>query len=233
MRSFLFSLTLLVALVLCLSTAEARITRVARAHNNQVASKAKAASSNKAKGNNGAASASSNSTADATSSNSTVVGAGGVAGASSTSSAAAAARTRPCDQGDQSLAAGLQANTVVGIGLQASVATIQGLLATNGAASDIQDGITRLQQFLNTSTIQIQMALAIADDDSLAQPQLATLQSDLADQTTQVATLTGAASDNATLATLLTGFQTSTGTSQDGADNAVIDCFLPLTAVSG
>jgi hypothetical protein len=70
--------------------------------------------------------------------------------ASGTTTAASATRTRPCDQGDQSLAAGLQANIIVGIGQQASVLTIQSLLASGGAASDVQDGITRLNQFMNS-----------------------------------------------------------------------------------
>lgn len=46
-------------------------------------------------------------------------------------------------------------------------------------------------------------------------------------------TLTGAAADNSTLTTLLASFATSTGQAQDGASQALIDCFLPTTAVSG
>jgi len=176
---------------------------------------------------NSTADASSNSTADA-SSNSTAS-----SSASSTVTAASATRTRPCDQGDQSLAAGLQANVIVGIGEQASVLTIQSLLSSGGAASDIQDGITRLQQFISTSALQLQMATGIADDGSFAQPQLALLNSSLATQQSLTASLTGAASDNATLSQLLDSFTASTGDSQDGANNALIDCFLPLTAVSG
>jgi len=131
------------------------------------------------------------------------------------------------------LAVGLQANVIVGIGQQASVLTIQSLLASGGAASDIQDGITRLTQFLNTSSLQIQMATGIADDGSFAQPQLALLATAQSSQEQLVGTLTGTASDNSTLNQLLESFTASTDNSQDGAANALIDCFLPLTAVSG
>jgi hypothetical protein len=66
--------------------------------------------------------------------------------ASATSSAASATRTRACDQGDQSLAAGLQASVVIGIGQQAAVATLQ----KAAAAADFADGQTRLQQFVDS-----------------------------------------------------------------------------------
>ncbi|KAE9399875.1 hypothetical protein BT96DRAFT_939043 [Gymnopus androsaceus JB14] len=160
--------------------------------------RAKKATSNStaAATSNSTASTASNSTASATS-NST---------ASSTVTAASSTRTRPCDQGDQSLAAGLQANVIVGIGQQASVLTIQSLLASGGAASDIQDGITRLTQFLNTSSLQIQMATGIADDGSFAQPQLALLATAQSSQEQLVGTLTGTASDNSTLNQLLESF---------------------------
>lgn len=48
-----------------------------------------------------------------------------------------------------------------------------------------------------------------------------------------IKTLTGGAADNATLLNLGASFVTSTGVSQDGAANAVADCFLPVNAVSG
>ncbi|KAJ7595774.1 hypothetical protein C8J56DRAFT_923182 [Mycena floridula] len=165
---------------------------------------------------------SSNSTSVDNSSNSTATG---------VSSAASATRTRACDQGDQSLAAALQANVVIGLGLQASVATLQGL-ANGGAAADVTDAQTRLAQFASTSDLQLQTAAGIADDDSLAQPQLQQLQASIADQQKSIASLTGGAADAATLQSLADSFVASTGLSQDGASNAVIDCFLPLTAVS-
>jgi len=152
--------------------------------------------------------------------------------ASSTSSAASATRTRPCDQGDISLANGLTANVQVGLGEQASVVTLQGLLG-NGSASDISDAITRLQQFVSTAGLQLQMALGIADTDSFAQPQLGLLEKSQAVQEQLTGALTGDASDNATLDQLFVSFQSSTDNSQDGANNALIDCFLPLTLVSG
>ena len=70
---------------------------------------------------------------------------------SATSTAASATRTRPCDQGDQSLAAGLTANSVVGLGEQASVLSLQGLVSSNGNQQDISAAMTRLEQFINSS----------------------------------------------------------------------------------
>jgi len=150
--------------------------------------------------------------------------------ASATNSAAAATRTRPCDQGDQSLAAALQANVIIGIGQQASVVTLQGL--AGGAQADVQTAVDRLNQFMNTSSLQLQVAAAIADEASLAQGQLSSLQSSLVDQQNLISSLTGTAADNDTLSSLLDSFVTSTGLSQDGAGLALVDCFLPLTAVS-
>jgi len=58
-----------------------------------------------------------------------------------------------------------------------------------------------------------------------------------ASQTSQAAAvkaLTGVqATDAAALTTLGASFLDSTNNSQDGAEQALIDCFLPLTAVSG
>jgi len=121
----------------------------------------------------------------------------------------------------------------MGLGLQAATVTLQGLVTGNGAASDISDAQARLAQFVNTSTLQIQTAAGIADSDSFAQPQLQLLASSIASQTSTLASLTGTAADNSTLATLLDSFVTSTGDSQDGVNNALIDCFLPLTTLSG
>jgi len=150
--------------------------------------------------------------------------------ASSTSTANSATRTRPCDQGDQSLAAGLQAAVVIGIGQQASVATIQ---ATNNSA-DFQTAVTRLQQFVDTMGLQLQMAQGIADDGSFAQTQLKLLAASQTSQETAVKGLAGSAQQNVqALNDLLNSFQASTDNSQDGAEQALIDCFLPVNAVSG
>ncbi|KAF9021720.1 hypothetical protein BDP27DRAFT_1439106 [Rhodocollybia butyracea] len=226
-----FSLNVFVlAVFLALAVVEAtplgrRELIAARAGKNQKGNAvAKSSNSASATSNSSAASNSSATSSSTATSNST---------ASGTTTAASATRTRPCDQGDQSLAAGLQANVIVGIGQQASVLTIQSLLASGGAASDVQDGITRLTQFLNTSALQIQMAAGIADSGSFAQPQLALLASAQSSQQQLVSSLTGTASDNSTLNQLLESFTASTDNSQDGASNALIDCFLPLTAVSG
>ncbi|KAK4699699.1 chitin synthase, partial [Phenoliferia sp. Uapishka_3] len=184
---------------------------------------------------------------------STTVAANSTVSANSTSTAVAATRTRACDQGDQSLAAGLQALTVIGIGQQAAVNTLQTLVSDpKSAASDVSDAVTRLQQFQDTATLQLQMAQLIADEGSFAQAQLQLvglfsllrakpriyarflkLATATASQTTSIKALTGTAADSAALATLLTSFATTTGNSEDGAGQALIDCFLPLNAVSG
>jgi len=154
------------------------------------------------------------------------------AAASATLTAASATRTRPCDQGDISLQFGLTANANVAIGEQAATVTLQGLLGS-GSASDISTAITRLQQFVSTSALQLQMCEGIADSDSFAQPQLALLAESQDIQQKLVGALTGSASDNSTLTQLLTSFQANADNSQDGADNALIDCFTPLTVLSG
>ncbi|KAK7055912.1 hypothetical protein R3P38DRAFT_3304955 [Favolaschia claudopus] len=139
--------------------------------------------------------------------------------ASSTSTAASATRTRVCDQGDQSLAAGLQA--AVPPCKRCRNAT---------AAADFADGQTRLQQFVDTMALQLQMATTIADDGSFAQTQLK-----LTAQTTLVKGLAGGdvkTSAN-TLTQLAQSFLDSTNNAQDGASQALIDCFLPLNVVSG
>ncbi|KZP25688.1 hypothetical protein FIBSPDRAFT_1041292 [Athelia psychrophila] len=177
--------------------------------------------------NNSTASAS-NSTAST--STQTAAASNGTA-ASSTQTAAAATRTRPCDQGDQSLAAALNSMVTVGLGQQASVLTLQGLIG--GAAADFQTGVDRLNQFSSTSDLLLQAATGIADDGSLAQPQLALLNTTSPAQAAMVKTLSGKAADNATLSTLLDSFVTSTGQAQDGAGQALIDCFLPTNTVSG
>jgi hypothetical protein len=123
---------------------------------------------------------------------------------------------------------------IVGLGLQAATLTLQGLVNdSSSAASDISDATTRLSQFLSTSALQVQMAAGIADDGSFAQPQLALLNSSLASQQSLVSSLTGSAADVDTLSQLLDSFVTSTGDSQDGQNNALIDCFLPTTTLSG
>jgi len=171
--------------------------------------------------NNSSSSSTSDDSSSSSSSNNT---------ASSTSTANSATRTRPCDQGDQSLAAGLQAAVVIGIGQQASVATIQ---ATNNSA-DFQTAVTRLQQFTDTMGLQLQMAQGIADDDSFAQKQLKLLAASQTSQETAVKALTGSAQQNVqALNDLLNSFQASTDNAQDGAEQALIDCFLPVNAVSG
>ncbi|KAJ7692159.1 hypothetical protein B0H17DRAFT_547889 [Mycena rosella] len=68
--------------------------------------------------------------------------------ATGTATAAASIRTRPCDMGDQSLAGGLQASTLVGFGQQAAVTTLQNATA----AADFTDGVTRLQQFSSSKS---------------------------------------------------------------------------------
>jgi len=160
--------------------------------------------------------------------------------ATATSTAASATRTRPCDQGDQSLAAGLTAAVVVGMGQQASVLTLQNISSQAAfSAGDFSDGVTRLQQFTDTMGLQLQMAQGIADDDSFAQTQLKLLAASQTDQDTQVkglASVQSAADAQGaadTLSTLLTSFLASTNNAQDGAEQALIDCFLPLTTVSG
>lgn len=160
--------------------------------------------------------------------------------ATATSTAASATRTRPCDQGDQSLAAGLNAAVIIGMGEQASVVTLQNISSQAAfSASDFSTGVTRLQQFVSTMGLQLQMAQGIADDDSFAQTQLKLLAASQTDQATQVQGLAnvqsaadaqGAAD---TLSSLLTSFLASTNNAQDGAEQALIDCFLPLTTVSG
>lgn len=109
-----------------------------------------------------------------------------------TSVAVAGVRNRACDQGDQSLASGMQSNVVIGIGQQASVVTLQGLVGGNQAA--FRTGLTRLNQFMSSefvivlfwallkltmlvyhvaAALNLQMMEGIADTASLAQPQLA------------------------------------------------------------
>lgn len=86
---------------------------------------------------------------------------------------------------------------------------------------------------MQTSALLIQAAQEIADDDSFAQPQLQIL-ADQSSQTQLISQLTGDASTDAqTLDELFASFVQFTGLSQDGVDNALIDCFLPLTTISG
>jgi hypothetical protein len=192
------------------------------------AAKAKAGKNNNNNGNSaanaaGAANAANATAAAAATSNST--------GATATSSAASATRTRPCDQGDQSLAAGLSAAVVIGIGQQASIVTLQ----NSTAAADFATNQQRLQQFTDTQALQLQMAQGIADDDSFAQTQLKLLATSQATQDTLVKSLVGGdvTTSADTLTQLLQSFLDSTNNAQDGAEQALIDCFLPLTAVSG
>ncbi|KAJ7765856.1 hypothetical protein DFH07DRAFT_358322 [Mycena maculata] len=202
--------------------AAAKAGAVAKASVGKADKASVASSNNAASSNSTSSSSSSNSTSSDSSSNSTA--------ASSTSTAAAATRTRPCDMGDQSLAGGLAASVLIGIGQQASVLTIQN--TTN--STDFSTAVTRLNQFISTQALQLQMAQGIADSDSFAQTQLALLATAQDSQTKLAAQLTGdAATDADTLSQLLDSFVTSTGNAQDGVDQALIDCFLPLNAVSG
>ncbi|KAF7311863.1 hypothetical protein MIND_00197100 [Mycena indigotica] len=203
---------------------------------------AKDKSKNQAKGNQASDSSVTNSTDNAAAgSNSTGVDNSEASNAaSSTATAAGATRTRPCDQGDQSLAAGLNAAVVIGLGLQASVATLQNISSqAQFAAKDFADGVTRLQQFQDTMGLQLQVAQAIADDDSFAQTQLKLLAAAQTATSATIKSLSGVASAAQaksaanTLSALLNDFLTTTNTAQDGASQALIDCFLPLTTVSG
>jgi len=118
---------------------------------------------------------------------------------------------------------------VIGIGQQASVLTLQ----NSTAAADFSTATDRLNQFISTQSLQLQMAQGIADDDSFAQTQLGLLATSQTDQETLAKSLVDATTSAATLTQLLDSFTASTGNAQDGADQALIDCFLPLTAVSG
>ncbi|KAJ7239376.1 hypothetical protein B0H12DRAFT_1136098 [Mycena haematopus] len=202
------------------------------------ASKGKASSKNSSSNNSAAAAAAaaaaaSNSSSSADSSDNSTASSDSSdnSTASATSTAASATRTRPCDQGDQSLAAGLSAAVVIGIGQQASVLTLQ----NSTADADFATAQQRLQQFTDTQALQLQMAQGIADDDSFAQTQLKLL---AASQTVQEGLVKGlvggdVTSSADTLNQLLQSFLDSTNNAQDGAEQALIDCFLPLTAVSG
>jgi hypothetical protein len=197
---------------------------------------AKAAKAGKGSKASAASAAADNSTASsvdnsASSANATATDNSGSNAATGTSSAASATRTRPCDQGDQSLAAGLQASVVIGIGQQASVVTLQ----NSTAAADFATAQTRLQQFVDTQSLQLQMAQAIADDGSFAQTQLKLLAASQTAQETLVKSLVGGdvTSSAATLTQLAGSFLDSTNNAQDGAEQALIDCFLPINAVSG
>jgi hypothetical protein len=132
--------------------------------------------------------------------------------------------------GDQSLAGGMAAMVLIGIGQQASVVTLQ----NTTAAADFADGVTRLQQFTDTQSLQLQMAQGIADEDSFAQTQLKLLATSQTAQEGLIKGLTGdATTDAATLTQLAGSFLDSTNNAQDGAEQALIDCFIPLNAVSG
>jgi hypothetical protein len=181
-----------------------------------------------------AAAAANSSTADASSSNSTATAASSSdnsTAATGTSTAASATRTRPCDQGDQSLAAGLQAAVVISMGQQASILTLQ----NSTAAADFATNQQRLQQFTDTAGLQLQMAQGIADDGSFAQTQLGLLATSQATQETLVKSLVGGdvTSSAATLTQLAQSFLDSTNNAMDGAEQALIDCTLPLTTLSG
>jgi len=189
-----------------------------------------AAAGDAAASSNATATATSNSTSSDSSSNSTSSdSSSNSTSASSTTTAASATRTRPCDQGDQSLAAGLQAMVVIGIGQQASVLTLQ----NSTAAADFATATTRLNQFISTQSLQLQMAQGIADDGSFAQTQLKLLATSQTSQETLAKSLVDAQTSADTLNQLLTSFTASTDNAQDGVGQALIDCFLPLTAVSG
>jgi len=169
-----------------------------------------------------------NSTASADNSTASAVD-NSTASTATASSSTTVAKNRLCDQGDQSLAAGLQALVVVGLGQQASVLTLQNATA----AADFTDGVTRLQQFTDTAGLQLQMAQGIADNGSLAQTQLALLATSQTAQEASIKTLVDAKTSAADLTTLLASFVTSTNNAQDGAGQALADCALPTTAISG
>jgi hypothetical protein len=117
----------------------------------------------------------------------------------------------------------------IGIGQQASVLTIQ----NTTDAADFATAVTRLNQFISTQSLQLQMTQAIADDDSFAQPQLALLATSQTAQEGLAKGLVDVKTSADQLNQLLQSFQDSTGVAQDGVNNALIDCFLPTTAVSG
>lgn len=158
-------------------------------------------------------------------------------GASKSQSAAKAARTRPCDEGDQSLQAGLQALITVHLGAQSTVTTLTEVVQKkNVNAADVTSFAAnqkRLQQFLQTADLQLKMTDAIADDDSFAQPQLASLKKSTAAALSITNGLKNQASDVNTLKKLGQTLRTATGVVQDGVNNAVVDCFLPTNLVSG
>lgn len=201
----------------------------------KAATAAKAAKSSKGKGSNNAAAAAAAAAGNSTAVNGTATvddsASADNSTASATQTAGSATRTRPCDQGDQALAAGLQASVVIGIGQQASVVTLQ----NSTAAADFATNQQRLQQFVDTQSLQLQMAQGIADDGSFAQTQLKLLAASQTAQEGLVKTLVGgdvtASAD--TLTQLLASFLDTTNNAQDGAEQALIDCFLPLNAVSG
>jgi len=184
-----------------------------------------------------------NSTDVSSSANSTdtsdVTGAAAVSAGSSTP-ALPAGKNRPCDQGDQSLAASLSSAVIMGMGLQASVLTLQNISSQATFDADgFNDGVTRLQQFQDTFTAQIQAATTIADDDSFAQPQIKLLTAAVTSNAAaikQLSGITSAAQATAAagqLSTLLAGFLSTTNDAQDGSVLALADCFLPLATVSG
>jgi len=134
--------------------------------------------------------------------------------------------------GDQSAAAGLSANALIGIGQQASVVTLQGLLGHS--AADFKTGTDRLNQFMRTSVAQLKTVVGIIDAGSFAQTQVKLLEQSQIAQQKLVNQLGGKEeTDRTILKQLLGSFQVSTGDSQDGAEQALIDCFTPVNAVSG
>jgi len=203
------------------SNAAAVDNSAASADNSTVSSTADASNSTADASNSTSTADASNSTSTADASNSTA--------SSATAGLSADIKQRACDMGDQSLAAGLSALMTVGIGSQAAVLTLQNATA----AADFATGVTRLQQFISTAALQLQMAQGIADSGSFAQAQLALLATSQASQATAAGTLVDATTSAAALTSLGASFLDSTNNAMTGAANALADCLIPLNAVSG
>jgi len=212
------------------SNAAAVDNSAASADNSTVSSTADASNSTADASNSTSTADASNSTSTADASNSTsTADASNSTASSATAGLSADIKQRACDMGDQSLAAGLSALMTVGIGSQAAVLTLQNATA----AADFATGVTRLQQFISTAALQLQMAQGIADSGSFAQPQLALLATDQASQATAAGTLVDATTSAAALTSLGASFLDSTNNAMTGAANALADCRIPLNAVSG
>jgi len=128
----------------------------------------------------------------------------------------------------------------ISLGLQASVQTLQNISSqADFSASDFSDGATRLAQFQSTMALQLQMAQGIADTGSFAQKQLGLLSGlqnttdPLVASLANVQSASDAQSAASTLTSLAQNFLDTTNNALDGAEQAIIDCTLPLATVSG